>query len=166
VRRLAYEQQFPDVQDKDPVLRPLQDAVRAQEGRIREIEIQRRGLALRSPVAGRVTQVLARHGQAVLPGEPLAFVMEHVASEIVAYAPEDLGGRVAERARVAAIRRQPRPASAESIVARVGPAIEVMPQRLWRDPAIPEYGRPFLVSAVPALGLTAGEIVTVRLIDR
>lgn len=165
-RREAYEKQFPDVQDKDPVLRPLRDAVRAQERRLDEIEIQRRGLVLRSPVAGRVTQVLARSGQAILPGEPLVLVVEHAASEIIAFAPEPFAGRIAERARATATRRQAPFSTAESIVARVGPGIEVLPQRLWRDPVVPEYGRPFVVAAVPGLKLTPGEVVTVRLIER
>ena len=165
-RRVAFETQFPDLPDKDPVLQPLRGAVRAQELRMDEIELQRRGLVLRSPVAGRVSQVLARSGQSVRPGEPLVVVVELIASEIVAYAPQSFAGSIVERSRVAAARQADPARVAESIITRVGPSIEQMPQRMWRDPGIPEYGLPFVVAGVPELKLTPGEVVAINLIER
>lgn len=164
-RRLAFEARFPSLPRKDPVLLPLENAVRAQGLRIEEIQVQRRALTLRSPVIGRVSQVLARRGQSLQPGEPLLFVVEQRASEILAYAPEGAAGRIAERSQVAAARRGDPSLVAESIITRVGPSIEQMPQRLWRDPGIPEYGLPFVVAGVPALELTPGEIVEIRVIE-
>ena len=164
-RRDAFVDRFPDLPDLDPVLLPLGNAVRAQEQRIEEIQVQRRALTLRSPVVGRVSQVLARRGQSLQPGEPLLFVLEERAAEILAYAPEGVAGRIAERSQVAAARRGDPTLVAESIITRVGPSIEQMPQRTWRDPAVPEYGLPFVVAGVPALKLTPGEIVEIRVIE-
>lgn len=164
-RREAYEARF-SFPDRDPLLEPLRAGVRAQQARLEEIEIQRRALTLRSPVAGRVTQVLARSGQHVLPGEPVVFVQQETATEIVAYAPDPPAATVAERSRVTAMRRGVPSLVAESVVTRVGPAIEMMPQRLWRDPATPEYGLPFVIAGVPQLGLMPGEVVTVRILRR
>lgn len=164
-RREAYERQFP-APDRDPLLEPLRAGVRAQERRVEEIEIQRRGLALRSPVVGRVSQVLARSGQYVLPGEPVVFVQEETATEIVAYASDTSAAKVAERSRVTAMRRVGPSVVAESVVMRVGAAIEMMPQRLWRDPATPDYGLPFVIAGVPELRLRPGEVVTVRIASR
>lgn len=36
---------------------------------------------------------------------------------------------------------------------------------MWRDPGIPEYGRPFVVAGVPALKLTPGVMVEIRVIE-
>ena len=165
-RRRAYESQFPDLADKDPVLQPLKDAVRIQEMRIGEIETRRRGLVVRSPIDGQVSQVLARRGQSVRPGEPLLAVTERLASEIVAYASGASISAVVERARIAAARQDMPSRVAESVIIRVGPAIEQLPQRLWRDPSTPEYGRPFVVAGIPALNLTPGELVSLRILER
>jgi len=165
-RRREYESQFPGLADKDPVLQPLRDAVRVQEMRIDEIETRRRGLLIRSPIEGQVSQVLARRGQSVRPGEPLLAVSERIASEIVAYASGPSAHGVVESARIAAARRNVPSRVAESVITRVGPAIEQLPQRLWRDPATPEYGLPFVVAGVPALTLTPGELVSLRILER
>jgi len=52
---------------------------------------------------------------------------------------------------------------AESLITAVGPTIQTLPQQLWRDPGVPEYGLPFLVAAAPSLELRPGETVVVRL---
>ena len=53
---------------------------------------------------------------------------------------------------------------AESVVVRLGPDIEILPERLWRVPSTPEYGRAVVIAAVPTLQLTPGELLNVRLI--
>ena len=52
--------------------------------------------------------------------------------------------------------------SVESIVIRVAPDVRALPERLWVDPTIPEYGRVALVRGTLALGLAPGERVLVR----
>jgi multidrug resistance efflux pump len=164
-RREAYERRYP-APARDPLLEPSRAGIRAQELRVEEIEIQRRGLTLRSPVAGRVSQVLARSGQYVLPGETVVFVQEETATEIIAYAPGASAVAIAERAPVTAVRREAPSAVAESLVTRIGAGIEMMPQRLWRDASIPEYGLPFVIAGVPHLRLKPGELVTIRVVRR
>jgi hypothetical protein len=70
-----------------------------------------------------------------------------------------------ERSKVLAARRGDPSLVAESIITRVGPSIEQMPLRMWRDSAIPEYGLPFVVAGIPVLKLTPGELVGIRVID-
>ncbi len=165
-RRQAYETQFPDLPDKDPVLQPLREAIHAQERRMEEIEIQRRALTLHSPITGRVSRILARGGQSVMPGEPLLFVVGEVASEIIAYAPEAAAGQIIERTNVAAARPENPTLVAESIITRVSPSIEQIPQRMWRDPGTPEYGLPFVIAGVPVLNLKPGEMVEIKILNR
>ena len=54
---------------------------------------------------------------------------------------------------------------AESFVVRMGPAMEMKPQRLWRDPMVPDYGRAVVIAALPGLNLTPGELLHVRFAD-
>ena len=51
---------------------------------------------------------------------------------------------------------------AESVVLRVGPSIQPLPQRLWTDPRFPDYGRAVVIAATPAMNLTPGEIVNIK----
>ena len=50
----------------------------------------------------------------------------------------------------------------KSQVAYVGPAVELVPQRLWRNQTIPQWGRPILIRVPPGLQLIPGELVGVR----
>ena len=52
--------------------------------------------------------------------------------------------------------------TAESVVVRVGTALELMPDRLWRQPGLPGYGRAVIIAGVPDLRLAPGERVDVR----
>ncbi len=127
-----------------------------------EIELQRQALLLRSPVAGQVSALLCRQGQAVRPGEPILTVTEQTPREIVAYLKEADGETARKSARVLVASRTEAGRVAESLVVRVGPSIQQLPQRLWRNPRIPDYGRPVVIAGVPALDLTPGELVEVR----
>jgi hypothetical protein len=49
-----------------------------------------------------------------------------------------------------------------SKVTYVGPIIEQMPARLWQNPNVPQWGRPFLIAVHPKLQLIPGELVGIR----
>jgi hypothetical protein len=51
---------------------------------------------------------------------------------------------------------------ARSKIADIGPTIELMPQRLWRSPMIPQWGMPVLIGIPPGLELIPGEVVGIR----
>lgn len=164
-RRASFESRFSAADEADPLLRPLQDAIRVQTQRIRELEGERKALVLRTPVTGCVRQVLARTGQAVVPGEPVVVVAETVASEVLAYLPEtgDSDPRPQDRVLVSHLGRPN--TVVEAMIDRIGPSVEQLPQRLWRDPAVPEYGLPVVVSGIAALGMIPGERVTISVPD-
>jgi multidrug resistance efflux pump len=159
-RRESFENALPRRPAEEPLLRPLREAIAVESRRLQEIEVRRGDLTLRSPVAGQVTQILCRAGQSVVPGEPIVTVTEAVVNEVVAYLQEGDSRQVAPSSRVR-VASASRSRSAESVVLRVGGSLEVMPQRLWLDPAIPTYGRAVVVAAVPELRLTPGERVDV-----
>jgi len=146
----------------EPALAPLEEAVRVQAGVLEELRVEQASLVLRAPVAGEVSRILCRDGQAVPLGEPVAMIVESVPREIVAYLPERAAGRLKERSVVAVERRGSPGRVAESVVTQVGTSVEATPAQLWRDPRVPEYGIAVAIAAVPALELVPGEVVYVR----
>ena len=130
--------------------------------RVAQIESERRALVLRAPVSGRVGRILVARGRTVNVGEPVVTVIEEVASEVIGYLPEQLAHRLELGTTVLAWRGSAPSTPTESVVVRMGPAIEQLPQRLWRDPAVPQYGLPFIVGGVAALRLTPGERLHLR----
>ncbi|MHC4483362.1 MAG: hypothetical protein ACYSW4_07410, partial [Planctomycetota bacterium] len=51
---------------------------------------------------------------------------------------------------------------AASQVVYLGANIELMPQQLWQNPNIPEWGRPVLIKIPPGPELVPGEVVGIR----
>jgi hypothetical protein len=49
-----------------------------------------------------------------------------------------------------------------SQILRIGPTMEQMPQQLWRNPNIPEWGQPFMIKVPPQMNLIVGERVGIR----
>jgi len=155
----------------DRMLAPLLARVEAQQLRVAEIATERERLVLRSPVPGRVTQLLATAGAAVRPGEPIAVVARPVATEVVGYLPEAAGRAVRPNDRVLVARHrglrggdEERAVVAESAVVRVAPTIAELPERLWPRAGEPRYGRAIVVPVGPELALVPGEVVSLRLI--
>lgn len=165
-RRLTFQRGGGDPGDDDVLLGPIRESIGVEAARLREIEAQRRAHVLRSPIRGRVSQVLARQGQAVRPGEPIVMVAETAVTEIVAYLNEtDPRRPEASSAVLLGNLRDPQRV-AESIVLSVSPTIQQLPQQLWRDPRTPSYGRAVRIAATPALELVPGEQVRVRFSER
>lgn len=162
IRATAFKKALPLAEQELIALAPLRAALTVQTSLIDELRAERDRLVLRSPVAGRVSHVLSHPGQAVLAGEPVVLVSRSFATEIVAYLPER-DPRVAQRKQSVVLARRSDPGVvAESVVLRVSPVIEALPERLWKRPGAAEYGRSFVVAAAARLGLVPGEAVNIR----
>jgi multidrug resistance efflux pump len=165
-RRLDYERELPTLPEGDSLLRPLSEAITVESRRLEEIELQRQGLILRSPVHGQVSQILCRRGQSVVPGEPILMIAENAVQQIVAYLNEADRTEVSPNTPVLVSSRMRARAAGESVVLNVSPAIEMLPQRLWRDPRYPDYGRAVMIATVPGLELTPGEVVDIKFLSK
>lgn len=161
-RRRAFEEELPRLPDDESFLGPVQEAIAVESRRLDEIQLLRASMILRSPVVGQVSQILCRRGQSVEPGEPILMIAERTVREIVAFLDEAEGSRVTPNSRVLIASRSGTGTVAESVVVRVGPTVQALPQRLWRDPRVPDYGRAVVIAASPTLGLTPGETVSVK----
>jgi multidrug resistance efflux pump len=161
VRRRGYESDAPPAVAEASILRPLEAAVEVELRNLAQLRDQREALVLRSPVAGQITQVLCRHGQAVVAGEPIAVVTERSVREIVTYLSEHEAARIAARTPVV-LHSRTSGISGESVVLRVAESIQPLPLRLWRDARTPAYGRAIVIAPVPAMDLAPGELLDVR----
>lgn len=161
-RREEFERALPAHAKVQSVLAPLEKAIDVQQGLLEEVLAEQANLVLRAPVSGQVAQVLCQKGQAVDPAIPVVVIAEKSVAEILAYLPESAAGRVRPKSVVTLARRSDPSRVAESVVTRVGASIELKPAQLWVDPKAPEYGLPVAIAAVPALGLTPGEVVFIK----
>ncbi len=177
-RRYEFARHQPAHPFVNSALEPIRKAINVQEKLIDELLAERKALTIRSPIDGVVVQiqlrrnqavlrrpgegVLRRPGEAVLAGEPILVVAEATPREIIAYASEDQVNQIREGMMVELIKDRKPAQIAQSQVTYVGPVVEQMPLRLWRNPNIPEWGRPFLVKVPPQMKLTPGELVGIR----
>ena len=105
---------------------------------------------------------MRRIGEVVTAGDPILAVAQREPTEIVAYISEQQLGLLSEKMGVELVKTRMPAQIARSQVESIGPTIELMPQRLWRNPTIPQWGRPVLIGIPPRLSLVPGEIVGIR----
>lgn len=163
LRRQAFEESLPSLPGTEPLLQPLQAAIEVENQRLLEIQSRYSATILRSPVTGQVSNILARRGQTVVPGELILTITDGTVTEILAYLDEADGQRARANTPVLVASLSRPEKVAESFVIRVAPDIELLPERMWRAPTAPEYGRAVVIAAVPSLNLTPGELLNVRL---
>ncbi len=106
--------------------------------------------------------ILRRPGEVVDAGEPILVIAEARPTEIIAYVGDRQLGQVEEKMLVELIKDREPPQIATSQITHVGPTMELMPERLWRNPNIPQWGRPVVIGVPEGLELVPGEIVGIR----
>jgi len=168
----------------DGVLEVIRKEIRVQEELMRGFFAQldalksRRSLELKSPfdgvvipIQGQANQtilrragedVIRREGEVIRAGDPIMALAELEPTEIVAYISENQLGLVKEKTTVEIIKNRYPEQKARCEVNYVGPTIELMPQRLWRNPNIPQWGRPVVIKIPERLELVPGELVGIR----
>lgn len=145
--------------DPEARLAGLRAATAVQACRLDELALRRKHLLCRAPSSGTVAEVSASAGQTVVAGQPLIVLTVSEPEEVDLWISEwsPSHPRLGDRFTMS---RAASPASApptEGVVSAMGPGLELMPQRLWRDVRAPEYGRVYLVRPVTKLELVPGE---------
>jgi len=151
--------QYPTV---DGALKVIQKAIAVQEQRMEEIISRRQVLVLKSPIDGMVSMVLHGSDETILTGDPIVTIAETEPREIIAYAQENQISLIKERMSVRLMKSGTPAQIANSQVVYLGPTIEMMPQRLWRNPNIAQWGRPILIKIPPDFKLLPGELVWIK----
>jgi len=162
LRRDEYVLNQPYNPSVDSALNVIRQAIKVQERRMDELTVRRAELQLKAPFDGAVSQVLRQSGEAVLAGEPILTITETKPSDIIAYVSESQVNLIQEGMQVELIKDSEPAQIAGSTITYVGPAVVQMPVRWWRNPNIPQWGRPFRVEAPAQMKLAIGERVGIR----
>lgn len=157
-----FKNNHPRCQDIEKALDPLRKAITVQEHLVAELASQRATLVHKSPIDGVVSQLFRQVGETVNPGDLIMMVTAHNSAEIIAYAPENLDQNLREGMQVDLIKPGQPALVVSAQVSKVSPVIEQLPLRLQRNPNIPQFGRPFLVSVPAELALQPGQLVAIR----
>jgi multidrug resistance efflux pump len=123
---------------------------------------RREKLVLRAPCDGYISQIPSRPGEAIMQGAEILRIAEEDTRVIMAYADESVVGQLATGKEVEIVKDSEPEQIAWSQISYIGPAVEQMPQRLWRNPNFPQWGRPMLIDIPPGMKLIPGEMVGIR----
>jgi len=168
----------------DSSLEIIRKEIRVQEELMSGLLVQletlklRKSLVLKSPfdgvvipIQGQANQtilrrpgedVIRRAGEVIRTGDPILAVAELKPSEIIAYVNENQLGLVQKKTEVEIVKNRYPEQKARSEVMYIGPTIELMPERLWRNPNVPQWGRPIVIEIPERLELISGELVGIR----
>ncbi len=178
LRQDIFAAQTPLNPSVDAALDAIRKEATIQEKLIEQLKIQRNELIITAPINGVVVQILGRtndvalrragegtlhkSGEVVLAGQPIMVIAQGRPKEIIAYAGERQMDEITPGIKVELVKRTVPAQFAQSEVTFVGPVVEQLPQRLWQNPNIPQWGLPFLVKVPDGMDLTSGEVVAIR----
>jgi multidrug efflux pump subunit AcrA (membrane-fusion protein) len=107
-------------------------------------------------------KIMGQPGEVVTAGEPILAIAEAMPTEIIAYIGDRLLGQVEENMPVEIIKEREPSQIARSQITQIGPTIELMPERMWLNPNMPQWGRPVLIEVPEGLELIPGEMIGIK----
>ncbi len=128
------------------LLAPLTAEIETQNKRMEELEIQIAALEIRSPIAGMISVIYCRPGQHIRQGDPIVQIAADTGEHIVAYIRPQQGIRPEEGMLVEVKVRTPGGQRGSAEIVCVGPQYQPLPTHQLRDPRVPEWGLPVLIS--------------------
>jgi multidrug resistance efflux pump len=161
-RRDEYFAREPQHQTVDSALEVIRQGIKVQAKRVEELLARREPLELKSEFSGIVSFVQHSAGEAILAGESIITIAETKPREIIAYANEKQMGKIRERMKVKLIKAGEPIQVTNSQVVSLGPQMELLPERLWPNPNMPQWGRPIVIKIPPGFELVSGELVGIK----
>ena len=183
-RRDEFSRQHVPQPSVDDALEAVRKEARVQEELMKGLREQiaamkaRTAVELKSPIDGVVIPIsgnanevllkrqgeetIRREGEVVAAGDPILAVAQSEPTEIMAYVNEQQVGLLEQDMSVELVKMRYPAQIAQSRVLSIGPTIELLPQRLWRSPTVPQWGRPVVIDVPTGLNLVPGELVGVR----
>ncbi|MBN1817968.1 MAG: HlyD family efflux transporter periplasmic adaptor subunit [Sedimentisphaerales bacterium] len=144
-------------------MEPLRKAITVQEKRLDELMAMRPTTALVAPFDAVVSMINCREHQTVMEGDPIMTIVNAQPQDVITYVPQDKIDRVFVNMEVKLIKQTRPQRIVTSQITHLGPSVEMIPQRLWINPDVPEYGLPVRIAYDSNLGLLPNEMVGVRL---
>lgn len=166
VRKDEYEHTIPVkplLSDKE--LAPIRQAILVQEKRINEIIKQRGIIVLTAPFDGIVNTLNYKAGQTVVRGDPIMTIVKPSAETITAWVPQKNMDKldINMQVRVASLNAPQQ--TFLSQVSNISPSLELIPERLWKSPTIPEWGRAVQIPVQPNFVCVHNEVVGIKFIQ-
>ena len=107
-------------------------------------------------------KIIGQPGEVFTAGEPILAIAEARPSEIIAYIGDRLLGQVEKNMPVELIKNREPLQIARSQITQIGPTMELMPERMWLNPNMPQWGRPVSIEIPEGLELIPGEMIGIR----
>ncbi len=162
-RRKEYSANYPELVSSDEQIDDLiVKSINVVQKKIDLLWVQPEPLVLKAPFDGIVRQLPCKSGEAVSAGLPIVTIEEAKPSQVLAYTGEGPTNLIQEDMEVEMVTNSDPPQIGATKVVTLGPAIEMIPDRLWRNPNVPQWGRPFLVQIPEGMNLISGELVGIR----
>ncbi len=146
----------------ETLLEPLRKALVVQEKRLAELFAPTTQMTLTAPFDGLVSAMYCTQGQAVTAGQTILTLNAPSADFITVWLDQAQVGSITEMTQVEVVKMTTPRKIFRSRVMSVGPVIEEMPRQLWKNPAMPQWGRPARIAVPPDAGLLGNEIVGIR----
>jgi multidrug resistance efflux pump len=167
-RRDQYFEHEPYHPSVEGALDVVRKAIRVQERRMDEVLLQiealdvNQALELKAPFDGVISQIMRGASEAVLAGDPILTLTEAGPTEVIAYVSEEQVNSIRQGMEVELIKSSEPARIIRSRITYIGPVMEQLPVRFWRNQNVPQWGRPFLIDAPSEIGLVTGELVGIR----
>jgi len=144
-------------------LKPIEEEINVQYKAIEQLSVQSPELEIRSPFKGIVSDIRRSVGEAIVEQEEILTIVEYEPAYIVAYVSEDQLGQVKENMKVEIYKKSDPPKIASAHIKQFGPVLELIPDRLWPNPNLPQWGRPVTITIPDGMqDLLPGELVGIR----
>lgn len=150
--------------DVETMLAPIRAQMQVKRSEIDELRLEADSLVLRAPIAGTVCAIYRRPGQNVMPGDPIATIAAEAGGHVLGYLPETASLKPKPGMAVLLQSRKSPGAPLETRIALVGPQVERMPMHLQRDPTVPQWGLPVMISLPPTAAFKPGELVDITIL--
>jgi multidrug resistance efflux pump len=163
LRKDEFEQKVPyRPQVADRELAPIRQAILVQEKRIDELMTQRDIIVLVAPFDGVVNTVNYKAGQTVVRGDSIMTVVKPQPEYIMAWVPQKDMGRFDVNTKVKIVSQSTPYQSFESQISHMGAALELLPERLWKVPTTPEWGRSVKIPIQPGFQCLHNEVLGIK----
>jgi len=183
-RRDEYAKSLPFNPSVDDALEVIRKQIAVQErlmdGVLAQLEAlnARESLEIKAPIDGVVIpiqqqanealmrrpgeKIIGQPGEVFTAGEPILSIAEARPSEIIAYIGDRPLGQLEKNMPVELIKDRMPPQIARSQITQIGPTMELMPERMWLNPNMPQWGRPVSIEIPEGLELIPGEMIGIR----
>ena len=140
-------------------LAPIRKAILVQEKKIAELMEKRDIIVLTAPFDGVVNTLTYKPGQTVVRGDAIMTIVKPTPEIITAWVAQREMTSIDLNMKVKIASLNPPYNTFVSQVSNISASIEMIPERLWKDPSVPEWGRAIQVPIQPGFTCIHNEII-------